>query len=267
MGSGRCIIHVRLTGSAPSETILKNLLRLRYRIQFYLSHTINNDHSCGRFFNFELDGSLILRQEQITQLIEVELNHVAFELNVKVTHSLEDLEHFDDRTRRKTRHVRASLDRECFSRARLAVRKNNNIVAVNRRLDQPLGIFEHLVLRAFRPKNRIEVVIFHPVLLVAHRQGDLIVLLVARHEFLGICFLGIRKGPNPTVHTNFAFCVLKLVEQALALDLLLLVLGGDDVQLARCFFQVLLERGCFLLQGGGLTCCLFELVHFELERS
>jgi len=92
-------------------------------------------------------------------------------------------------------------------------------------LNEPLRILEDFILTRGWSKHTVEVVVLHAVFDMAHSEGGLIIDVETRDELLGVLLLSPRERPNPTVDTNLALGVFKLIKQAFSLDLFLLVLG------------------------------------------
>jgi len=207
-----CIIHVCFTCPAACQPLLEDLLCLTDWIQINFSHTVNNNHACCTLLDLELTLRLAFWDQQVLQLVKVEFNHVALELNIKVRHRFQYFKHFYYCTWCQPRHIRRSLYRKGFAWASLSIRKYAHVVAINSTLDQTSGILEDLLLSRIHPKDTVKLIVLHSILLSAHCQAHLVSLLVARDRFLGVCLLSLTKRPYTAVHSNFALDIFKLVQ-------------------------------------------------------
>jgi len=206
-----------------------------------------------------------VRQEQVPKSIQVQLHHVAFELDIVVGHRLEDFKHLDNRTWGQTRHIRTSLNREGLTRACLTISENNNIETVNRRLDKAFSVIKDLLLCALRPKHGVKVVFLHTVFLGSDSHLSFVLDRDTWLHLVSISLLGVRKGSDTAVHANLTLHILEFIEQLLPLDLFLLILGRHNVKLSSSFFQMLLQQSRFFFQGLRLTSSSGELLDPRLE--
>lgn len=85
-------------------------------------------------------------EEQVSQSVQVELNHVALKLDVEVGHRLQNTEHLNNSSRRETWLVLTSLNSESLTRTSLTVGKNRHVVPINSGLNKSLSVVEDLIL-------------------------------------------------------------------------------------------------------------------------
>ena len=114
-------------------------------------------------------------------------------------------------------------------------------------------------------ENCVKVVILVAIVYVAYFDRHLVSLFVALDSLLRVGKLTLRERPDAAVDTNFAFHVFKLVEQALALRLLLLVLGRDLIELSCALLQLLLDQLELFFESNGFVGCLAELLCLFLQ--
>ena len=118
---------------------------------------LDEDHSRLRVFpDLELirrmvPGRLLaaIWPEQVEQLVQVELHHVAREAHSEVIVPLEslfDIEHFLEAARHDSWVASCACDRVGLARARLPVREDAHVVAVDGTLDQHLRVLEYGLL-------------------------------------------------------------------------------------------------------------------------
>jgi len=82
---------------------------------------------------------------------------------------LDDIEELDNGSWCKSWVSWSSLDSESLSRTGLTIGKDTNIVSIYCTLNESLAVFEHILLSAFRTKDRIEVVILETI---SRTNGD-----------------------------------------------------------------------------------------------
>ena len=138
----------------------------------------------------ELGWLLTSWQQEVPQVVEVDFHHIARKFCLEVVHLSQDIEQLDNGSGSQSWFVRTTLNGECFSRACLTISKDTHVVPIDCTLDQPLCILKHLFLRALRPKDRVEIVVFWPSF-KPHGEGELIVNLdahVLSLLILELCF-------------------------------------------------------------------------------
>ena len=140
---------------SATETLLEDLIAIVHRLQLHNFNVLDHHLSIGRILLDLKLGSLldIFREEQVSQLSLVDLDHVAAEVDLVISHPLGEMEQLFNRPWGESRHLWSSLDGEGLSRTCLPISENANVITINSRLNQPLGLIEDLHLRTLRSKH------------------------------------------------------------------------------------------------------------------
>jgi len=80
------------------KALLEDLLGLSNIVKRDLRHSLNNNHSRRTFLDVQFFLFLALGEHEVTEVVKVELHHVALQLDVIVSHFSYDIEQFDDRS-------------------------------------------------------------------------------------------------------------------------------------------------------------------------
>lgn len=163
MGSGRVVIHFCARGLSVLEAILVNLFGIRQRVNTHFCDILNLNHTFWVIDDFEIlvHFSVVLRLQRVKtviQVVAVELNHIALELNFELVVFLQFLLNLIQ-LRNGSRHyawvVVLSLDGEGLTAASLPIGKDAHVVAINDTLHQHLSVLEHFRLCGLAGKHSV----------------------------------------------------------------------------------------------------------------
>ena len=118
--------------------------------------------------------------QQVKQLVQVELHHVAREAHSEVIVPLEslfDVEHFLKAAWHDSWVASLAGDRVRLARARLPVREDAHVVAIDGALDQHLRVLEYGLLTGSRVEARVKLEFLKLVLGLLGCAAALIVLV------------------------------------------------------------------------------------------
>ena len=169
--------------------------------------------------------------------MQVELHHVALQLDSEVVHLSDDVKHLNDGTWGQSWVLLVTLDCESLTRACLTVSKDANVVAINSALNKSLTVLKDLVLGRLLVKDSIKVVVLCSGT-VTNCQRHLIGLLIALDCLFRICEFSLGEGSDTAVHSDLALEIFKFVQKLLTLSLLLLVLIRKLIELCRALLQL-----------------------------
>ena len=162
----RVVVHASSADLAGLQAQVEGVQGVPVLVELPLVGILDVDHSRLRILpNLELlscRSHLILVAvpcEQIDQLVQVELDHVARKAHSEVLVSLQslfDVEHFLKAARDDSRVVVFTGDRVRLAGARLAIGEDAHVVPVDRALDEHLRVLEYGFLSGGRIEARVE---------------------------------------------------------------------------------------------------------------